>query len=452
MTGTQVFKAKLLTTSWVCRYSFGHAMVVVTGKKIVECFRAGEEVLSFQEGIEEVLPVSHLTAISYEKQRQQAGPDFPMEKNPIIKVVRNNFKSHQISIYHDRMVDAVERCLTKDLQFQPGDDSTEVDVSVVLQKMIARISSQVFAGEEFAENEVLIDALANYAISMFRGGIVESLLPRPMADFIVRHYLPLGQHIGTTVDEVLPMVEEIKKKEEKEGQTQPTHFMHMMIHTPGADDHIQTSEEVAFWMKDIAFASIHTTSVFLGFALHDLSDRPDIQEILRNEVAEARAKHGTITPDITSDLPIMDSFFRESLRLGSDYVGFRHKAMRDFVLSDGMVIPKGATVGLAVRDAHTNPELQDIGAHNVSLNQVDPYRFVGRRSKKSTAVGQDLLTFGVGHHACPGRFFASQEIRYMLACLVERYDIRASTASGKRAPNLLALVSFISCLMDMQYC
>jgi cytochrome P450 len=433
----------MLTVVVFCRYSFGQALVVVTGKKIVECFRAGEETLSFQEGVEDLLPVRHLTEISYDKIHQQVGPEFPMEKNPIIKALRNNFKSHQISIYHDRMIDAVERCLSKDLTFKPGENATEINASVVFQKMIARISSQVFAGEEYAENEALIDALANYALTMFRAGLVESVLPRPMADYLVRNYLPLGQNIGTTVDEVLPMVEELKEKEEREGRSQPTHFMHMMLQTPGADDHIQTPEEVAFWMKDIAFASIHTTSLFLGFALHDLSDRPDVQEILRKEVADARAKHGVLTPDITKDLPIMDSFFREVLRLGSDYVGFRHKAMKDFVLSDGTLLSKGSTVGLAVWDAHANPEIQDIGDNNVPLNQVDPYRFVGKRSKKSTSVGQDLLTFGVGHHACPGRFFASQEIRYLLACMIERYDIKATTTSGKRAKNLLALVSFL---------
>jgi cytochrome P450 len=137
----------------------------------------------------------------------------------------------------------------------------------------------------------------------------------------------------------------------------------------------------------------------------------------------------------------MDSFLRESLRLGSDFVGFRHKAMKETVLSNGITIAKGTSVGLSVFDAHTDPELQDIGPNGIPLTDFDPLRFIGRKSKKSTAVGPDLLVFGMGYHSCPGRYFASQEIRYLLACILEMFDVSATTRSGKRASNQLALVS-----------
>lgn len=424
--------------------SFGQSLIVVTGKQVVDCFRVGEEYLDFQEGIKDLLPTAHIIDVSYDKMKQQDGPEFPISKNPIIKLVRNNFKSHQLGIYQDRMVDAIERGLAKDIIFKPGDTSTTVDASIFFQKVVARISSQVFAGEAYAENEALIDALATYALNMFRAGIVQAMFPRPIADFITRRYLSVGNNIEVTMEEVAPHLKELKAKEAIEGRSQPTDFMHMMLHTPGADDHEQTPEEAAFWMKDIAFASIHTTSLFLGFALHDLSDRPDIQDILRKEVQETREKYGELTPEVVKDMPIMDSFLRESLRLGSDFVGFRHKAMKDTVLANGITVPKGSTVGLSVYDAHTDPELQDIGPNGIPLTEFDALRFVGRRSKKSTAVGPDFLVFGVGFHSCPGRYFASQEIRYLLACMLERYDVSATTKSGKRAPNQLALVRAFS--------
>ena len=74
------------------------------------------------------------------------------------------------------------------------------------------------------------------------------------------------------------------------------------------------------------------------------------------------------------------------------------------------------------------------------MNEFDPKRHLVRKSKKSTAVGLDLLTFGMGYHACPGRYFASQEICYMLAKILEEYNISPDTKDGKRAQNRLAMV------------
>ena len=40
------------------------------------------------------------------------------------------------------------------------------------------------------------------------------------------------------------------------------------------------------------------------------------------------------------------------------------------------------------------------------------------------ASNEDNLSFGYGRHACPGRFFATNEIKMILARLLLDYDIR----------------------------
>ncbi|KAI8576306.1 hypothetical protein K450DRAFT_257626 [Umbelopsis ramanniana AG] len=411
-------------------YTFGQKLIVVTGKQVVECFRVGEEYLDFQEGVKDLLPTAHIIDVSYSKMKQQDGPQYPMSKNPLIRLVRNNYKSHQLSMFQDRLIDAVQKSLEKDIVFKPGENSTTVDASTFFQKLVARIGVQLFAGRKYADSEPLIQAFADYALSMFRAGMAQNVLPTPVANFILRRYLSVGKNIETIMKEVTPYVTSIKEEEDQFGQSKPDDFMHMMLQVPGADDHVQTPEETAFWLKDIAFASIHTTSTFVSFAVHDLSDRPDIQDLLRKEINETIEEHGELTPELTVKMPIMDSFLRESLRIQSDYVGFRHKAMKDTVLQGGLTIPKGATVGLSVYDAHLDTEIQDIGPNNIPLSEIDPLRFVGQRSKKSTSVGTDFLIFGVGAHSCPGRYLASQEIRYIISCLLQQYDISTTTKDG----------------------
>jgi cytochrome P450 len=44
--------------------------------------------------------------------------------------------------------------------------------------------------------------------------------------------------------------------------------------------------------------------------------------------------------------------------------------------------------------------------------------------------------FGYGRHACPGRFFAANEIKMMVANFVLAYDMRHPEGVTERYPNL----------------
>lgn len=420
-------------------YSFGRTMVVATGECITECFRLGDRYLDFTTGVQDVLPLDRIIAISYDKQKRQDVNQVDSAKSPLVRTVRNNFKSHQLKLFEERMEYAVNKGLQLDLHFAPGAKTAKLRMDDV-QQLVARISGLVFAGDEVGENRELVTAMATYAQSIFSAAIFYMVLPVRLADIAVRHYLNVGKQIAITMKYMTPVLRKVKKQEDEEGKLNPTFFMHMMLHTPNADGSDPSPEDAAFWLQDITFASIHTTSLFVTWSLHLLSDRPDVQELVRQETEAAKKKHGHLSPTAVRDMPIIDSIFREALRLNGDYVGINHKAVQDTVLSNGILIPKGMSVGMAVNDAHTDPNIQDIGENNIPLNEFDPRRHIARKTKKSTAIGLDLLSFGMGYHACPGRYFASQEICYMLAKILENYDITPNTADGKRARNRLALV------------
>lgn len=100
-------------------------------------------------------------------------------------------------------------------------------------------------------------------------------------------------------------------------------------------------------------------------------------------------------------------------------------ATKATILSDGTVIPKGASLFVSsdrMRDSavHANPD------------QFDAYRFLRMREEspeKATAANYvtpspDHLAFGFGKHACPGRFFVSNEIKIALCHILLKYDFR----------------------------
>lgn len=100
----------------------------------------------------------------------------------------------------------------------------------------------------------------------------------------------------------------------------------------------------------------------------------------------------------------------------------RRKAMKDIHLSDGLVIPKGQKTvvdgwPLWSPETHQDPETYDI------------YRFKRMREQPGSESKAQLVSthpdhpvFGHGYFACPGRFFASNEIKIALCHLLLKYD------------------------------
>ena len=94
-----------------------------------------------------------------------------------------------------------------------------------------------------------------------------------------------------------------------------------------------------------------------------------------------------------------------------------------FVLSDGTALTKGEKICV------TSTNLQDPSNHE-NPGEWDPYRFVRMRddpSKQNLAhmvsTSGDHNAFGHGQHACPGRFFATNEIKIALLVILLKYDI-----------------------------
>jgi cytochrome P450 len=52
---------------------------------------------------------------------------------------------------------------------------------------------------------------------------------------------------------------------------------------------------------------------------------------------------------------------------------------------------------------------------------------------QASSTADDYLPFGHGSHACPGRFFAADLIKVLLAHIICNYEFKA--ADGKRPAN-----------------
>ncbi|KAI6150268.1 cytochrome P450, partial [Pisolithus tinctorius] len=138
-------------------------------------------------------------------------------------------------------------------------------------------------------------------------------------------------------------------------------------------------------------------------ALLNLAANPRHAQTLRDEVEIVVSKHG---------------WTREALSKMRKWGPLR-QAMSDISLSDGAFIPRGTLLAFPAYAIHHD------GAMYENPDVFEPFRFVDMQHGESEGSGHQmvtlspgLLTFGLGKHACPGRFFAATVLKTMLAHVV----------------------------------
>lgn len=93
-------------------------------------------------------------------------------------------------------------------------------------------------------------------------------------------------------------------------------------------------------------------------------------------------------------------------------------------LSDGTVLPAGSQIMVCDNEA-LNPKIYP------NPEKFDVSRFLKLRSQPGEENHHQFVTptpalmaFGYGPHACPGRFFAANEVKIALSCLLLKYDFQ----------------------------
>lgn len=133
----------------------------------------------------------------------------------------------------------------------------------------------------------------------------------------------------------------------------------------------------------------------------------------------------------------LDSVIRESLRWNPmSGQGLMRKvvAAKGITTPDGVHLPCGAHVQTSVGCMQRDSRISGVDA-----NEYDPLRHyhqqahqpllagdsksATRKQRLATQVSADYLSFGLGEHACPGRFWAVHAMKLIIGCLLANYDI-----------------------------
>lgn len=113
-----------------------------------------------------------------------------------------------------------------------------------------------------------------------------------------------------------------------------------------------------------------------------------------------------------------------------DTATFQRQAKKPLKLSDGTVLPPG-TLMLAPADAiafdpdfYPDPECFD-GLRFYKLRQeAEAGSAAAKVRHQFVATSRTQVQFGLGRHACPGRWFAGHVIKVVVASILLSYDLR----------------------------
>ncbi|KUI57329.1 Ent-kaurene oxidase [Cytospora mali] len=302
-------------------------------------------------------------------------------------------------------------------------DWTPVSPQAAVMRIIALVSGRIFVGPELNRNDIYLSNLVGFAVRTWM--VTTSMRRYP------KWLRPLAQYwnpeVGKVEEAIATMGNLLKPLIIGRGEMIGSHndmLAWSMATCP--QEHREDLRWQSMYQLQIGTASIHVTSTTVTHLWFDLAARPDYMRILRQEIEQLMATGGVLDKTSIPRLRKLDSFMKESMRINPFSVtGFSRKVMQDLTLSDGTILPKGITITTPVSqismdpDIYPNPEIFD-GLRFYKLREQP-----GNETRHQfVATNKDCLNWGHGPRACPGRFFANNEIKLIMAHLILNYDIK----------------------------
>ncbi|KAL3429411.1 cytochrome P450 [Aspergillus tetrazonus] len=316
--------------------------------------------------------------------------------------------------------------------------------------ILSRLSSLVFVGDDLGRKLDWVHILTSYNTEAFAAAEELNLWPqtlRPLIALMKPSCRQLRRYIRDARALLVPVIEQRRHAQSQGDRREYNDAIEWLDETSRSTG--QPYDPLLSQML-LAIGSFHTSSDLLGQVLLDLCMRPDWEVLvreLRKEIISSLRGVGWDKIALNS-LKLMDSVLKESQRLKpASTVTMGRYASREITLSDGTIIPKGSTVfiaNVAMRDSNIYPDPDDFV----------PDRFTTRREKGDSSAylvsaSPEHLGFGLGRHACPGRFFAANELKIVLSHMLMKYDIKLPD-NGAVAPSTSGI--FLATNPDARIC
>ncbi|CCL98915.1 uncharacterized protein FIBRA_00922 [Fibroporia radiculosa] len=405
---------------------FDRWIVVVSGAKMNEELRkVPDEQMSFMEAIDLMIQSKYTIA-----------PDILV--HPIhITVIKEQLTKNLAPLFPD--VAEEVRLAFQELIPAKDDEWVSVPGYDTIAAVIARASNRVFVGVPLCRNAEYLKLATTFTAEVMKGCTVLAFFP----DFLkplIGPFLPWSRRAIRRMHPLLrPVIEERLRQREENGDDWSDKPNDLLMWIIDEARRVGLNEPIDLWVQGVLvsnFTAIHTSTITFTHALFHLAANPEYIKPLREEVEEVIRQENGWTKVSMNKMWKLDSFLKESSRVnGVSGIAVTRIALTDVTLSDGTLLPMGTVVTAAAASTHLDEENYD------KPDIFDPFRFSNMRAEESeknrhhyVSTSAEYIGFGHGRHACPGRFFAVNELKIMLATIILYYDVKFADG-GKRPDN-----------------
>ncbi|GIK05553.1 hypothetical protein Aspvir_009666 [Aspergillus viridinutans] len=316
----------------------------------------------------------------------------------------------------------------------PPNTWTRVKPRSIMPKVATILSGRAFVGLPLSREPDWIESNVNYTQDVSRAWMVLRFYPhwiRPLVAPFLRDVKTLEKNkalIGRKIAKLLADQEAQKLSPAKE-KIPGGDMIDWFKSRYQAQGKTATAQQLTRDQLLATFASIYNLSNALTYVIFDLAAYPAVVDELREELDQVLGPNvGAESIDKTTlpRLIKMDSFVRESQRLSPTSLVNIPRIVTDpngLRLKTGHVIPPGYLV---------------MGGANENRWQ-------------HTSTGADNINFGHGLWACPGRFFASAEIKVVVAYVIRHYDLRLVEGRPRPTPKYGGLAIFPDAEAEVEF-
>ncbi|KAK0435069.1 cytochrome P450 [Armillaria borealis] len=333
------------------------------------------------------------------------------------------------------------------------EDWVEIPAYETILQIVCRASNRMFVGLPLCRNREYIKLNINYTIEIFTFARIINLLPTVLKMLLSPIFTPRRRAISKAEKFLGETIRERMHQQNvfgKDWPGKPNDLVSWLLDITYGDDKRRSVKDHCSRVLGLNMAAIHTTSMTFTTALYALATHPEYAEILRDEVESIINEEGC-TKAAMGKMNQLDSFLKEAQRVYGNMgvFGMHRTTRKDFVFSDGTMIPAGVQIVVASLSTHTDEENYE------DPLEFKPWRFSEKRKQEGEGIRHhmaspslDFVFFGHGRPACPGRFFAVNELKALMSHVLLNFDVKIDKFptpvwfSGNQMPNQSSKVLF----------
>ena len=365
------------------------------------------------------------------------GPAWKLHRKLFVTALRLYLKD--TPLVEEKVGEQVQRVL----QYIADQKGKPFDPSNILARSVANVICGITFGNRLSSSHPDFDRLLELNQIAFTSTEVNQTA-QYWDFFPFAKYLPLKAYTFSVklADDIFMILrKQLRQADETFDPSQPIgDLISGLIKARNAAAAEETEEKSALLLEDYMLNTIEdmfaagyeTTSTTLRWAIAFLTNFPETQTKIQQELDNVVGHDRLPSLDDRPNMPLLQASIMEVQRLGN----IADQAVPHYTLTDttlcGYRVPKDTVVLPNLEAVHLDPECWE------NPNDFNPYRHIDTDGKLITNQG-NWLPFSAGRRVCAGESLAKVELFLFLSIMLQRYTFVPE--EGKEPPSLKGCVT-----------